>query len=87
MLSAQVVNARTDLNSILTNVVLPVAAFLLFLGLIILIIANLDSIRGKNGASAEEGWMNVGKGVAYIFVILTILGAIATKLATMNFSI
>ncbi len=87
MLSAQVINARSDLNNILTNYILPVAGLLLFLGFIVLVIANLDSIRGKNGASAEEGWMNVGKGTAFIFVILTLLGAIANKLASMSFQI
>lgn len=87
MLSAQTINARTDLNNILTNYILPAAALLLFTGFVILVIANLDSIRGKNGASAEEGWMNVGKGTAFIFVILTLLGAIANKLASMSFQI
>ena len=87
ILSAQTINARTDLNNILTNYILPVAGLLLFLGFIVLVIANLDSLRGKNGASAEEGWMNVGKGTAFIFVILTLLGAIANKLASMSFQI
>lgn len=87
MLSAQTINARTDLNNILTNYILPAAGLLLFTGFVILVIANLDSIRGKNGASAEEGWMNVGKGTAFIFVILTLLGAIANKLASMSFQI
>lgn len=31
--------------------------------------------------------MNVGKGTAFIFVILSLLGAIANKLASMNFQI
>ncbi len=87
MLPAQTINARTDLNNILTNYILPAAGLLLFTGFVILVIANLDSIRGKNGASAEEGWMNVGKGTAFIFVILTLLGAIANKLASMSFQI
>ena len=87
ILSAQTINARTDLNNILTNYILPAAGLLLFTVFVILVIANLDSIRGKNGASAEEGWMNVGKGTAFIFVILTLLGAIANKLASMSFQI
>lgn len=36
MLSAQTVNARTDLNNILTNYILPVAGLLLFIGFVIL---------------------------------------------------
>ena len=87
ILAAPPLNPRTDLKNILTNYILPVAGLLLFLGFIVLVIANLDSIRGKNGASAEEGWMNVGKGTAFIFVILTLLGAIANKLASMSFQI
>lgn len=54
ILSAQTINARTDLNNILTNYILPVAGLLLFLGFIVLVIANLDSIRGKNGASEKR---------------------------------
>ena len=87
ILSAQTINARTDLNNILTNYILPVGGVLLFLGFLVLVIANLDCLWGNNGASAEEGWMNVGKGTAFIFVILTLLGAIANKLASMSFQI
>lgn len=54
-LSAQTINARTDLNNILTNYILPVAGLLLFLGFIILVIANLDSIRGKMAQVLKRG--------------------------------
>lgn len=86
-LSAQTVNARTDVNNILTSYIIPIGGLLLFVGFLGFVIANLDTLKGKNGASAEEGWMNVGKGTAYIFVILSLLGAIANKLASMNFQI
>lgn len=86
-LFAQSSDTRSDVNNILSTTIVPVLGLLLFIGFAVLVIANLDAIRGKNGSSSEEGWMNVGKGVAYIVVAITILGFVAAKLSSMNFSV
>ncbi|WP_163176070.1 hypothetical protein [Bacteroides sp. 51] len=85
MLFAQ--SARGDINGAINDWIVPASAFVLVIGFIILVANNLDGLRGKNGTSKSEAWLAVGEGVAYIFIVVVAIGAIASKVSSMSFSI
>ena len=85
MLFAQ--SARTDINTVITNWIIPGACLCIIVGFIVHVINNLDGLRGKNGASKSEAWLAVGEGVAYVLAIVVAIGFVATTLASMAFAI
>lgn len=85
ILSAQ--NSRTDINSVLSSWIWPIVGLGFLLSFAGLIWHNWDALRGKNGLSAQDGWMAVGLGLVYVLVGLTALQWVATKVASMNYSI
>lgn len=84
---AQSATSRSEINSILSSWIVPAIGLLMFLAFAVLVIINLDALRGKNGMSQEEGWMNVGKGMIFVVLGVAALGFVASKLATMNFTV
>jgi hypothetical protein len=80
-------NSRTDINSMLNSWFVPVIGLGLFVGFVGLVWHNIDAIRGKNGASKQDGWMAVGEGMVYIVLVVAALTFVASKLAGMTFSI
>ena len=82
---AQTANSRSDINSMLSSWLIP--AIGLLGGFIGLVIYNQEALRGKNGLSKQDGWISVGEGMIFIVVGIAAIGFIASKLASMNFSI
>lgn len=87
MMYAQSASSRTEINSMLQSWIIPIMGLIVFTAFAILVFVNLDALRGKNGLSKEEGWMNVGQGVIYVVLGISILGFVASKLAGMSFTI
>lgn len=87
IMSAQSINSRTDINSMLQSWIIPIMGIIMFLAFAVLVFVNLDALRGKNGLSKEEGWMNVGQGLVYIVLGIAALSFVASKLAGMSFTI
>jgi len=80
-------NSRSDINSLLSSWIIPVVGLLMFVGFAVLVIANFDGIRGKNGTDSNEAWMSVGKGMIYVVLGVAAFGWVASKLASMNFQV
>lgn len=86
-LFAQSVNARTEVNTIITTIIIPVCALGLLIGFIALCWQNQEGLRGKNGASKQDAWFSVGEGMIFVFIVIAAIGAVAAKLTSMSFSI
>ena len=84
---AQTANSRSDINSMLSSWLIPAIGLLMLGGFIGLVIYNQEALRGKNGLSKQDGWISVGEGMRFIVVGIAAIGFIASKLASMNFSI
>ena len=84
---AQTANSRSDINCMLSSWLIPAIGLLMLGGFIGLVIYNQEALRGKNGLSKQDGWISVGEGMIFIVVGIAAIGFIASKLASMNFSI
>lgn len=86
-LFAQTANSRSDINSMLSSWLIPAIGLVMLGGFVGLVIHNQEALRGKNGLSKQDGWISVGEGMIFIVVGIAAIGFIASKLASMNFSI
>lgn len=84
---AQTANSRSDINSMLSSWLIPIVSALMLTGFIGLVVHNQDALRGKNGLSKQDGWISVGEGMIFVVLGIAAIGFIASKLASMNFSI
>lgn len=80
-------NARTDINTMITNVILPVFGLGMLAGFLGLLWHNFEGLRGKNGLSKQDAWLSVGEGMVYVFLGSSLLSAVAVKLSSMNVSL
>ena len=86
-LFAQTANSLSDINSMLSSWLKPAIGLVMLGGFVGLVIHNQEALRGKNGLSKQDGWISVGEGMIFIVVGIAAIGFIASKLASMNFSI
>jgi hypothetical protein len=84
---AQMASSRTEINSMLSSWLVPAIGLLMFLCFAVLLLINMDGLRGKNGASQEEAWLNVGKGMLFVVLGIASLTFVASKISSMNFTI
>jgi len=80
-------SARTDINSAITNWLIPIMGLLFIVGVTITILHNLDGIRGKQGTDQKEAWFNVIQTVVFILVGISILYFVVSKVSAISFSV
>jgi hypothetical protein len=80
-------SARSDINTAISNWIIPILGFLFIVGTVITILHNMDGIRGKAGADQKEAWFNVGQTVVYILVGISIIYFVVSKVTAISFTV
>jgi len=77
----QTSNVKSEINTIFSDIVIPVTGLLILVTAIGGLVAALIKGSGENN-SMKDAFMDVGKIVALVVVILIAIGAIAGFIAT-----
>lgn len=86
VLSAQ--DLRSDMNSVLQQVALPVFLAVMVIALLVGIAKNWRLINDENSeGNKKQGWMNIAYMVGYIMVAVTVVAFAVSKIAGISISI